>query len=535
VYVELEVKVRTVIHIFTVLGVLSLALRYQPATSAYARNMQAQSAAQPDYAAIDAYLQSELQAMNMPGAALAIVHGDQLVHVKTYGIADPSGRAVTPDTPFILASVSKSFTALAVMQLVEAGKIELDTPVQHYLSWFQMADPAASQAITVRMLLNHTSGLPGQAGFLIIRSDDQSAGALEQHVRSLSTVQLDRAPGATYEYSNANYDILGLLVQTVAGQPYETYIQTHIFAPLGMSQSFTSRSDAAAHGLAAGYQHMLGFPVAQPWPYPRAMLPSGFLISSAQDLSHFIIAQLNDGQYQAQSILSPQGIAAMHTGTVPVSTGGSYGMGWVDLTIKGTHIVAHDGDSYNYHTSIYLLPESKWGLALLMNGSNAMYFARMEQLPLNLTGILVGALSPAQIQSNPILLMNELYRNSLVFAFLLAVVAIWTGLRLRRWSRRPESRPRGIGRIAYLILPLAFFLWQVWLFLFSLPQAMGGYPLPTLFAFRPDLIGLAVVLAVFAFGWGIYFEIRAVRALMRSRAPLTQEGQVNSALIPGNQ
>ncbi len=532
---------RTVIHIFTVFGILCLVLLKIPATSVYARNIQAQSAAQPDYAALDAYLQSELQALQIPGAALAIVHGDQLVDLKTIGIADPSGRAVTADTPFILASVSKSFTALAVMQLVEAGKLDLDAPVQQYLPWFQVSDPGASRAITARMLLNHTSGLPGQAGFLTIRSDDQSIGALERHVRSLSTISLDRAPGVKYEYSNANYDILGLLVQVVSGQPYETYIQTHIFAPLGMTQSFTSGSEAAAYaaahagapGLAAGYQHMFGFPLARQWPYPRAMLPSGFLISSAQDMAHFMIAQLNDGQYNGQRVLSAQGIAAMHKGTVPVSTGGSYAMGWVDLTIKGTHIVAHDGDSYNYHTSVYLLPESKWGLALLMNGSNAMYYARMAQLPLNLMGILVGALSPAQIQSNPILLMNELYRNSLVFAFLLVAVAIWTGFRLRRWRRRPESRPQGMGRIAYLILPLAFFLWQTWLFLFSLPQAMGGYPLPTMFAFRPDLIGLAVVLAVFALVWGIYYEIQAARALLSSRPPAVQEGQIGSVLISG--
>jgi CubicO group peptidase (beta-lactamase class C family) len=520
---------RPAIHIFTILGILSLALFCQQATSAYAKNTQAQSVSQPDYAAVDAYLQSELKAMKIPGAALAIVHGDQVVHVKTFGIADPSGRAITPDTPFILASVSKSFTALAVMQLVEAGKIELDAPVQHYLPWFRVADSAASQAITVRMLLNHTSGLPGQAGFLTIRSDDQSASALEQHVRSMSSVQLDRAPGAKYEYSNANYDILGLLVQTVAGQSYETYIQTHIFAPLGMTQSYTSRSDAEAHGLAAGYQHMFGLPVARQWPYPQAMLPSGFLISRAQDLSHLVIAQINDGQYKGQSILSPQGIAAMHKGTAPVSTGGSYAMGWVDFTIKGTHIVGHDGDSYNYHTSIYLLPESKWGLVLLMNGSNAMYFARMEQLPLNLTGILVGALSPVQLQPNPILLMNELYRNSLVFAFLLITMAVWTGLRLRRWLKHQESRLQGIGRIAYLILPLAFFSWQAWLFLFSLPQAMGGYPLSTMFTFRPDLIGLAVVLAVFALGWGIYYEIEAARLLLSSRPPITQESQTGNA------
>ena len=112
-----------------------------------------------DFAAIDRYVEQELQATRLPGLALGIVQGDQIVHLRGFGIADPSGRPVTPQTPFIIGSLSKSFTALAIMQLVEAGKVELDTPVQRYLPWFRVADAQASAQITVRHLLNQTSGL----------------------------------------------------------------------------------------------------------------------------------------------------------------------------------------------------------------------------------------------------------------------------------------------------------------------------------------------------------------------------------------
>ncbi|MEZ4737662.1 MAG: serine hydrolase domain-containing protein [Caldilineaceae bacterium] len=94
--------------------------------------------------AIDTYLETQMQALRIPGLALGIVQGDQVVHLKGYGMADPSGRAVTPQTPFMLNSISKSFVALAIMQLVEQDKIELDAPVQHYLPWFRIADEVAS-------------------------------------------------------------------------------------------------------------------------------------------------------------------------------------------------------------------------------------------------------------------------------------------------------------------------------------------------------------------------------------------------------
>ena len=120
-------------------------------------------ASTPDLAKIDAYISEQMQADHIPGVALGLVHNDQIVHLRGFGSADQSGRAVTAHTPFLLASVSKSFTALAVMQLVEAGKIELDVPVQRYLPWFRVADPDASARITLRHLLYHTSGLPSSA------------------------------------------------------------------------------------------------------------------------------------------------------------------------------------------------------------------------------------------------------------------------------------------------------------------------------------------------------------------------------------
>ncbi len=146
----------------------------------------------PDMLAIDKYLESNLQKLRIPGLALAIIKGDQVVHLKGFGVADSNNRPMTLNTPFILGSVSKSFTALAIMQLVENGKINLDEPIQHYLPWFRVADPKASAQINIRHLLNQISGISTWTGREQITDDDTSDDALERHVRNLSTAQLQQ-------------------------------------------------------------------------------------------------------------------------------------------------------------------------------------------------------------------------------------------------------------------------------------------------------------------------------------------------------
>ena len=141
--------------------------------------------------AIDAYVEEQMHRLNIPGVSLAIVEGDQIVHLRGFGQARPGGEAPTPQTPFFIGSLTKSFTALAVMQLVEAGKIELDAPVQRYLPWFRVADPQASAQMTVRHLLNQTSGLPMLPGMADLGRFRQSPG---RH----------RAPGARPVHAQAH-------------------------------------------------------------------------------------------------------------------------------------------------------------------------------------------------------------------------------------------------------------------------------------------------------------------------------------------
>jgi CubicO group peptidase (beta-lactamase class C family) len=155
---------------------------------------------------IEAYITAQMRVARLPGLAMAVVKGDRIIHLRGYGVADPAGRPVTPQTPFIIGSLTKSFTALAIMQMVEAGKLELDAPVRHYIPWFRLSDLQASAHITPRHLLNHTSGISRYVGRQLLAG--KGGATIEQRVRELRTVALTKPVGSTFQYSNVNYLIL---------------------------------------------------------------------------------------------------------------------------------------------------------------------------------------------------------------------------------------------------------------------------------------------------------------------------------------
>src|SRR6266699_2691794 len=476
-------------------------------------------ASTPDLAKIDAYISEQMQADHIPGVALGLVHNDQIVHLRGFGSADQSGRAVTAHTPFLLASVSKSFTALAVMQLVEAGKIELDVPVQRYLPWFRVADPVASARITLRHLLYHTSGIPSSAC-----STDQVTMTLEQFVRSLGTVVLDRPVGSRYNYCSANYDVLGLIVQTVSGQSYATYVQQHIFAPLQMHDSFASEQEARRDGLAQGYRWLFGVPA--PFDrYEAFNVPAGFLVSSAEDMTHYLIAQMNGGRFGSATALSQAGIATMHAPGVALPPGGvqeatgSYGMGWNNGTLAGIPAIWHGGTEVNASTLLLIEPQIHWGAVLLVNANNMIPVdganTALTSLESAVTRLLAGQAPQASLSLTTLYLIID---GVLV---VLSALAIFPLLRLRRWSRRFEQRQQWRPQFIRLGLRLT---WDIALPLvlglgvFSFMSTNAGVTFYDIWIAWPDLSSWLIAICALLLLTGIIRVVLAIRVLRRTAA-----------------
>lgn len=327
------------------------------------------SAAQPlfDFAAIDHFIAGQMAVQRVPGLALAITQGEQVLYVKGYGTAS-QGQPMTPQSQFFLASLSKSFTALAVMQLVEAGQIDLDTPVQTYLPAFTLADPTVARQITIRHLLNQTSGL-ADVGLRTAQPPQQTT--IEAYVADLRTARPVASPGREFHYTDANYAVLARVVEVVSGEPFSTYLHTHIFAPLQMGHTFHAVTSAEAkqraEQLAQGHLVAYAIPVA-------VDEMSGYLggaagvVSTAADLANYLVMQNNNGRFQGTKVLAAEAVALMHTPPSNINT--TYAMGWVEATNNGRRVLEHNGILSVFFADVVLWPETGLGLALLYNVSS---------------------------------------------------------------------------------------------------------------------------------------------------------------------
>jgi hypothetical protein len=217
------------------------------------------------------------------------------------------------------------------------------------------------------MLIDQTSGLP-QLPTFVTWTWPNEADSIERHVRLLANTELVFPPGQSFAYSNGNYATLGMIVQAVSGQSYEVYIGQHIFTTLDMQHSYVSQEEAMQDGMARGYRWWFGFPIPVTLPFNRANLPAGFAISSAEDMAHYLIAQLNGGRYRDSSVLSPEGIALMQAEPPP----GVYGLGWESLRIDGHRLINFDGATGNYQASIFFDPEERVGVFVAANAMSAL-------------------------------------------------------------------------------------------------------------------------------------------------------------------
>ncbi|MBC7777132.1 MAG: beta-lactamase family protein [Phycisphaerae bacterium] len=474
------------------------------------------------FSTVDTYITNEMKAENIPGVAIGIVKDNRIVYLKGYGRSDPSGRLVKNGTPFVIGSITKSFTAMAVMQQVEVGKIALDAPVQHYLPSFRVvgspedSSTYVSSSITVRHLLNQTSGLSGsdayRTAFFTYNGDD----ALEKTARYYTEGrQLKHPVGKTYAYSNGNYVILGLIVQKVSGQSYESYVKEHVFAPLSMHNTFTSQEEAIPHGMAMGYRRWFGFSLPyQEAPYNRGDLPAGYILSSAEDMSHYLIAQLEGGRYGNVSVLSPAGIDLMHTEPLP----GTYAMGWESGAVGGVPVIGHAGGTPGFQSHMWLDTERHLGVIVLAN-----VLSVLDALPktnvTTATHLASGVMSLVENRLLPDKGMGPAQMYWIVDGVLF-LLSGWLVISLAGLTKRypclseRSTAGRSIRLRRVIIVFILHFIWPSAVLL----TAAAGVPLwKVLTLYQPDLLIWLTVVAAVVLLKGIVEMGLLVRIFRRSR------------------
>ena len=246
--------------------------------------------------------------------------------------------------------------------MVEDGKVELDAPATRYLPWFTLDDPRAG-SITVRHLLSHTSGIPASASL----NGHQEPDALERRVRLLEWQKLQSAPGERFEYANDGFNVAGLIVQTVAGMPYEQVIAEKILKPLKLDRSTFDPARAAELGLAQGYVRRKGELRPQETRLTKAYNPSGMLLTTAEDAGRFLAAMASGGMLDGARILGADSFDTMWTPAAHVADNLEYGLGWYLSQQEGQRVVLHPGELLTMGSMFILLPERKLGVAVLAN------------------------------------------------------------------------------------------------------------------------------------------------------------------------
>ncbi len=327
---------------------------------------------------IEAYVAQTMRDNAITGLGLGIVQDGELVYAKGFGVADvDSGAPVTPRTVFQMAEVSMTPTAMAVMQLAEAGLIDLDDPVTDYLPYFEMQGEGAD-TITVRQILEETSGIPDSGDRVVDWSDFTPAlddEAVERLVRSLADRSVLFVPGTGWEFSDIAYMVLGDLVAKVAGQPFEAYMQDNILVPLGMEESTYLLEEVDSNLLASPHAWGAGGPVvADAFPYSRQFAASNNLFSNTEDMAKLVEVSLNKGGLGDTQLLSAEAYDHMWEPLHNSLYGGPFsewGMGWWISDLDGHPTLMMGGADMGFESAIMLLPEDDLGVIFLSNGPNA--------------------------------------------------------------------------------------------------------------------------------------------------------------------
>ncbi|KPK40056.1 MAG: hypothetical protein AMJ65_10940 [Phycisphaerae bacterium SG8_4] len=315
----------------------------------------------------------------VPGLAVAVVRDGEVVYMRSFGYRDTEGKLpVTCRTLFPIGSATKSFTAMAIGMLADAGKLDLDTPVIEYMGDFRLYDEYATLNVTPRDLLCHRTGVPPQTSLTLLSAMDRY-----ECYRRLRYLEPTSDLRSVFQYNNLMYTAAGILVERLGGSSWEEFVAEHIFKPLGMERSNFSVADLKkADDFAQPYMALDGKPARVPFRSTDSIGPAGSINSNLEEMTKWLLFNLNCGKVGDKQLISRASLAEMHNPQMVIRTPMCgylkhlklYGMGWFISDYRGHRVIHHGGNVDGFSALVSFMPEDKTGVVILLNSTNFMFF-----------------------------------------------------------------------------------------------------------------------------------------------------------------
>lgn len=303
----------------------------------------------------------------IPGAAVGILNNGE-VQSAGFGITNVEHPLeVTADTLFQVGSISKTVTATMIMMLVEEGKVDLDATFQSYFPDFKVKDETAAAQATIRNLLTHSTGWVGD----VFEDTGQGDDAAARYMALMADVEQLAPLGTIWSYNNANFYLLGHLIETVTGESYQSAVQSMVFDPLGMSHTYLDPADVMTHRFAVG--HLIDedeMKVGRPWAMSRATYPVGGIVTCVADLLAYAQFHMEDGRTaEGKRLLSPESLAQMQQPQFEI--GGkdqAIGLSWFINDRNGVRLLSHGGGTKGQISRLVVAPSRNFAFAIFTNG-----------------------------------------------------------------------------------------------------------------------------------------------------------------------
>ncbi|MEU7003621.1 serine hydrolase [Nonomuraea sp. NPDC046570] len=315
-----------------------------------------------------------LAGSRVPGAAVAVCAGGEVVDGAAGVLSTATGVEATVDSLFQIGSITKVLTATLAMQLVDEEKLDLDAPVRTYLPEFRIADERAAERVTVRQLMCHVAGFEGDIFTDTGKGDD----CIEKFLGALHQVPQLFEPGEMFSYNNAGFCVLGRIVESVRGKPFDDCMRTHLFEPLGLTHAANDPYEAIIHRTAVGHIERTPGGQLEPthvWALARSNAPAGSMLAMrARDLLAFARMHLAGGLGPDGSpVLSPASVRAMRQPQIEqpdINQGAAWGLGWELFDLSGPTVFGHDGNTIGQSAFLRVVPERDVALVIVTNGGS---------------------------------------------------------------------------------------------------------------------------------------------------------------------